>query len=206
PVTIYRPCSVVGDSGTGEVDRFDGPYALALWVSMSGGALPLPFLGEGGAPLNVVPVDFVIQAVWQLSRDPRALGRTLHLVDPNPMSTRRAYELVAEKLNRRVPRFRIPTGAANAVLRLPFWERVAGPQRVALRAVNHMAVYNCNNVLELLDGTGIRCPPLPSYLDALVAFVREVYRRPKEVGPEADAPPRVADPRSLPRRPRSHAQ
>ena len=59
-------------------------------------AMPLPLPGNGVAPLNVVPVDFVVQAVWHLSRDPRAVGLTFHLVDPNPMSARRVYEIIAE--------------------------------------------------------------------------------------------------------------
>ena len=34
--------------------------------------------------------------------------------------------------------------------------------------------------LEIVDGTGIRCPPIESYLDNLIEFVRAEYRRNKE--------------------------
>ena len=40
-------------------------------------------------PFNVVPVDYVVRAILHLSRDPRAVGRTFHLVDPNPTSARK---------------------------------------------------------------------------------------------------------------------
>jgi len=188
PVSIFRPCTVVGDSTTGEIDRFEGPYYLAILLVTSPLAMPLPLPGNGVAPLNVVPVDFVVQAVWQLSRDPRAVGRTFHLVDPNPMSARRVYEIIAERNNKKLPTFRLSARAADAVLRLPFLEKLARPQRAAISYVNHLAIYNSHNTLELLDGTGIRCPPLHTYLDKLVDYVRNYYRRQRELRSEVEDP------------------
>jgi hypothetical protein len=46
--------------------------------------------------------------------------------------------------------------------------------------VNHLALYNCHTALELLDGTGVRCPPLHSYLDKLVDYARAHYTRARE--------------------------
>ncbi|SEU33078.1 SDR family oxidoreductase [Stigmatella erecta] len=180
PTTIFRPCSVVGDSRTGEIDRFEGPYYLGVLLVTSPLVAPLPLPGNGVAPLNVVPVDYVVAAVWHISRDPRGVGRTFHLVDPNPMSARRVYERIAEKSNRKLPRFQLPARAADVVLRLPVLEKLARPQRAALSYVNHLVIYNTHNTLELLDGTGIRCPPLATYLDQLVAYVREQYRKRQE--------------------------
>jgi hypothetical protein len=158
--------------------------------------VPLPLPGNGVAPLNVVPVDFVVKAVWVLSRDPRAVGLTVHLVDPNPMSARRVYELIAERANKKLPRFNVSARAADMVLRLPGLEKLARPQRAAINYVNHLALYNCHAALELLDGTGVRCPPLASYLDKLVDFARDYYRRRKET--QANE---VDDPLDRPARP-----
>lgn len=180
PVTIYRPASVVGDSRTGEIDRFEGPYYLGILLVTSPLVVPLPLPGNGVAPLNVVPVDFVVSAVWAISRDPRAVGRTFHLVDPNPMSARRVYEVIAEKAHKKLPKFNLSARAADVMLRLPLVEKLARPQRAAINYVNHLAIYNCHNTLELLDGTGIRCPPLSAYLEQLVAYVREQYRQRRE--------------------------
>lgn len=188
PVTIYRPSSVIGDSRSGEIDKFEGPYYLAILLVTSPLSVPLPLPGNGVAPLNVVPVDFVVNAVWAISKDPRATGRTFHLVDPNPMSARRVYELIAHKANKRLPRFTLPSKAAETVLRLPWLEKLARPQRQAISYVNHLAIYNCHNTLELLDGTGIRCPPLESYLDTLVAYVRDYYRKRREQMAEVEDP------------------
>lgn len=188
PITIYRPSSVVGDSHTGEIDRFEGPYYLAILLVGSPLVVPLPLPGNGVAPLNVVPVDFVIKAIFALGHDPRAAGRTFHLVDPNPMSARRVYQLIAEKANKRLPKFTLSAKAADVMLRLPFLERLARPQRAAIGYVNHLAIFNSNNTLELLEGTGIQCPPLSTYLDALVGFVREFYRKRRDELAAAEDP------------------
>ncbi|XXF75540.1 SDR family oxidoreductase [Myxococcaceae bacterium GXIMD 01537] len=187
PITIYRPASVVGDSRTGEIDRFEGPYYLGILLVTSPLVVPLPLPGNGVAPLNVVPVDFVVSAVWAISRAASAVGRTFHLVDPNPMSARRVYEIIAERAHKKLPKFNLSARAADVMLRLPLLEKLARPQRAAISYVNHLAIYNCHNTLELLDGTGIRCPPLSSYLDQLVAYVREQYKKRRE-GSEVEDP------------------
>jgi len=179
-VVIYRPAIVVGDSKTGEIDRFDGPYYMGILLVTSPLSVPLPLPGNGVAPLNVVPVDFVTKAVVHIADDPRAAGRTVHLVDPNPMSSRRVYELIAEKANKKLPKLTVPHRAADVLLRLPGVEKLLRPQRAAIGYVNHLAIYNCRNTLELLDGTGIRCPPLTSYLDTLVGYVKQFYRERQE--------------------------
>ncbi len=197
PVSIYRPSIVVGDSKTGEIDRFDGPYYLGILLVTSPLRVPLPLPGNGVAPLNAVPVDFVVDAALHISEDERSLGRTFHLVDPNPMSARRVYELIAERSNVRMPRITFPARAAEAMMKLPVVEKLVRPQRAAVAYVNHLAIYNCHNTLELLDGTGVRCPPLITYLDKLVDYVRDYYRKRRDeltdVEDPLDGPAPAAD-------------
>jgi thioester reductase-like protein len=177
PATIYRPAIVVGDSRTGEIDRFEGPYYLAILLVTSPLAVPLPLPGDGGAPLNVVPVDFVVEAALAIARDPASVGRTVHVVDPAPHSARRVYEMIAERAHRRMPRVSLPHKVVDAVLSLPVLERFSRQQRAAIESVNQLAFYNPRNLLELLDGTGVRCPPITSYLDRLIDFVRDHFDR-----------------------------
>jgi hypothetical protein len=55
--------------------------------------------------------------------------------------------------------------------------------------VNQLAFYNPHNLLELLDGTGVRCPPITAYLDRLMAFVREHFEQRQAVARETDDDP-----------------
>jgi nucleoside-diphosphate-sugar epimerase len=146
--------------------------------------LPLPLPGNGVAPLNVVPVDFVVEATWSMATNAAARGKTVHLVDPNPMSARRVYELIAERANKKLPRFTLSARATDLFLRLPGVEKLARPQRAAISYVNHLALYNCHTALELLDGSGARCPPLNTYLDKLIDYALETWKAHKEGGPE----------------------
>ncbi len=180
PATIYRPSIVVGDSRTGEIDRFEGPYALAILLVASPVAVPLPLPGDAVAPLNVVPVDFVVDAAISISANPAGAGRTVHLVDPAPLSARRVYEMIAERAGKKLPPVSVPSRLFQAVLQLPLLERLSRTHRPAIEYVNHLAIYNCRNLLELLDGTGIQCPPITSDLDRLIEFVQATYARRRE--------------------------
>jgi thioester reductase-like protein len=180
PATIYRPSIVVGDSRTGEIDRFEGPYALAILLVASPLAVPLPLPGDAVAPLNVVPVNFVVEAALSMGANPAAAGKTVHVVDPSPLSARRVYELIAAHAGKKLPPVSVPARAFQALLQLPFLERLSRVHRPAIEYVNHLAIYNCRNQLELLDGTGIRCPPIASYLDRLIEFVQGTFARRRE--------------------------
>lgn len=197
PATIYRPSIVVGDSRTGEIDRFEGPYALAILLVASPLTVPLPLPGDAVAPLNVVPVDFVVDAAISIAENPAGAGRTVHLADPAPLSARRVYEMIAARAGKRLPPTSIPARVFQALL-LPVVERLSRFQGPAVEYVNHLAIYNCRTLLELLEGTGIQCPPIVSYLDRLIEFVQATYarRREQELEAEADDPldPRPAAP------------
>jgi thioester reductase-like protein len=177
PATIYRPSIVVGDSRTGEIDRFEGPYALAILLVASPLAVPLPLPADAVAPLNVVPVDFVVAASLAIAESPAAAGRTVHVVDPAPLSARRVYEMIAARAGKKLPPVSVPARLFEALLALPLVERLARGHRPAVAYVNQLAIYNCRNLLELLDGTGIHCPPITSYLDRLIEFVQATFAR-----------------------------
>lgn len=182
PVTVYRPSIIVGDSRTGEIDKFEGPYYFMVAIVGSPVELPLPLPGRGDAPLNLVPVDYVVEAAYRIGRDPRAVGRTFHLVDPNPLPARRVFELVAARAGKPPPRGVIPGGrllwevASRLLSRIPALERVLSMPRQAFEQFHHRAIYDASGTAELLEGTGIACPPLESYVDHLVAYIQRYYR------------------------------
>ena len=175
PVTIFRPGVIVGDSQTGEIDRFDGPYSLMVLIVQGPLDLGLPLPGRGVAPLHLVPIDFAVDAAYALSLDDRAAGMTFHLIDPNPFSARQVYDLVAERAQKRRPRGFIPSGLARAVMRTPGLERLARVPRTFLESFDHLVMYNCKNTMALLRGTGIVCPPFDAYVDNLIRYVREAH-------------------------------
>ncbi len=175
PITIFRPGIIVGDSKSGEIDKFDGPYYLMVLVATNSLQVHLPLPGRGTAPLPLVPIDYVIDAAYALSLDARAAGRTFHLTDPNPFSARRVYELVAERSQTKPPRGFIPKRLASTLLRAPGIEKLARAPLAFLESFDRQVFYNCRHALDLLAGTGIHCPSFDTYAERLVRYVREVH-------------------------------
>src|SRR3954470_3794990 len=89
PTTVLRPAIVVGDSQTGETEKFDGPYFILRTIAaMERFGRPVRQFGRSEATFNVVPVDYVVAAVTAAATAPETADETLHLVDPDPLSTR----------------------------------------------------------------------------------------------------------------------
>lgn len=177
PTTILRPSIIVGDSVTGEIDRFEGPYLLVLLMLNAPPELRLPMPGRGEIPLNLVPVDFVVDAGCHIASDPRSIGRTFHLVDPEPLTARRVFELIAEAAGRPLPRGFLPTNLATALLRAPGLDRFANVPRAFLEQLATEVVHDDRNTRELLTGTGISCPGFASYVGTMVQHVRHQQAR-----------------------------
>jgi long-chain acyl-CoA synthetase len=76
PATVHRPSIIVGDSRTGRASSFKvlywpmKIYARGRWRTI---------FGRRGCTVDVVPVDFVADAMLALMQRPEATGRTFHL-------------------------------------------------------------------------------------------------------------------------------
>jgi len=173
PIAVVRPSIVVGDSTSGEVDRFDGPYLLILLLLTAPAEVSLPLPGRGDELLHLVPADYVARAAHAIGRDSRSAGRTFHLVDPAPISVRKAFELFARAGGRRTPRGFIPAKVTKALLRTPGIDLFAKSPRAFLETLGTPVSYSSATTDTILAGTNIVCPPLESYVDKLVSFVQD---------------------------------
>ncbi len=197
PATVLRPATIVGDSRTGEIDRFEGPYLLVQLLLSAPSDLRIPLPGRGDVPLNLVPVDFVVDAGCAIARDPRSIGRTFHLVDPHPLTTRGVFERIAHEAGRPTPRGSVPTRMAAALLRAPGLDRLARAPRAFLEQLGTEVVYDARNTEELLMNTGLQCPPFETYVGPLVDAVRrQQAARRAQVASELEALPEQEDPLS----------
>jgi thioester reductase-like protein len=172
PTTVLRPSIIVGDSRTGEIDRIEGPYLLILLMLSSPVDLRVPLPGRGDVPLNLVPIDYVVDAGYAIAKDPRSIGRTFHVVDENPPTARRVFGLIAEATGRPGPVGSLPSQLATALLRTPGLERFSQIPRTFLEQLATDVIYDASNTRELLTGTNIVCPKPARYLTVMVDYVR----------------------------------
>jgi thioester reductase-like protein len=174
PVTIYRPAVVVGDSVTGATQKFDGPYVVVQWLLRQPAVAFLPVVGNPkDYRFNVVPRDFVIEAIDYLSALPESRGRVYQLADPAPLTVSETIDVIARASHRRV--IRIPLTRRLAKAAIDHFPGVYRLMRIPSAAVDyfvHPTTYDTTNSRQDLAGSGIAPPSLASYVETMVAFAR----------------------------------
>jgi nucleoside-diphosphate-sugar epimerase len=173
PITIARPTFVVGDSRTGAIDRFAGAYAaLRLLDRFDLAGLPPPMIGRGRARAPIVPLDYVAAALAHLAADPGAIGRTIHLADPDAPTVWAAIRTCAELLLGRAPVWGIAPALAACALRARPLRGLGVPPAI-VPYLNHPVTYGTARAHALLAPAGIVPPSFGEYAPALVAFYAE---------------------------------
>jgi thioester reductase-like protein len=174
PATIYRPSIVVGDSHTGETQKFDGPYFIMQWLLRQPHYAVLPLAGDPTMTrVNVVPRDFIIKAVEHLSALERSEGRTYQLADPHPLTVAEISATMAEATNRRLLMVPVPRGIAKlGIAYVPGAYRLLRIPAEAVDYFAHPTHYLTEHTQSDLAGSGISVPPFGDYVDRLVAFMR----------------------------------
>jgi thioester reductase-like protein len=174
PTTVYRPAIVVGDSKTGETAKFDGPYyALRVISRATRMHSPLPRFGRSGAPFNVVPVDFIIDAMTTAGGVPELAGSTLHLVEPEPVTAAELFDILAKEYAGRKTAYRLPPKLVAGSLRVPAVKQLfSGAPPQSIRYLNHPVHFDTRAARELLEPKGVRCPRLEEYVGPIVEFFK----------------------------------
>jgi thioester reductase-like protein len=173
PLTIHRPSVVCGDSLTGETAKYDGIYYLIQYLLKSPRLLSLVNIGNRRVRLNLVPVDFVVEAMARLTREERAIGVTLQLADPAPLTSGELFDAIAAAASGSASRLRIPAPLVRTSLSLPFSPKLSGLPRAAVPYFFLSQTYDTARSRELLQPLGVNCPPFPAYVNALVRFVAQ---------------------------------
>jgi thioester reductase-like protein len=183
PATIYRPAVVVGDSKTGDTQKYDGPYFAMRWLLKQPGIALMPVVGDTHRTrLNLVPRDFVIAAIDLLSGLPAALGKVYQLADPEPLTIAEVIDAIAQASGRMVVKLPLPVGLAKgAIDHVPGVYRLMQIPSASIDYFVHPTFYDTANTQADLGPLGLTVPPLRSYLPALVDFMKAH----PEVGSEA---------------------
>ena len=180
PWSVYRPALVVGDSHTGEMDKIDGPYYFFKLIQRMRQILPpwMPSIGLEGGRINIVPVDFVVDALNHISHHKRASGQCFHLVDPMGYRVGDVLDIFskaahAPKMNLFVNAALlgfIPKAVKKGLMALAPVRRVhravmqdLGLPEDMMNFVNYPTRFDCRETLAALKGSGIACPNLNDY-------------------------------------------
>ena len=175
PCVILRPSIIVGDSRTGVTSSFKmmywplKVYARKLWRTIP---------GFPDATLDIVPVDYVAQAVARLLFNDKAFGSTVHLCAGlrGSATIQQLARSAADYFHVDEPRYVDPR-LFFAVLRPLLYLTLWGRKRRVLRAGRAYRDYfsmrmqfDTTNAERLLDPSGLRPPPVMHYLNSLFDY------------------------------------
>lgn len=173
PATIYRPGIVVGDSSTGATQKYDGPYFLASFLRRQPPVAIVPAVGDADTvKVCLVPRDFVVSAMDELSVLPESIGRTYALTDPNPPSARELVDAFAAHLGKKVIWVPVPLGPVRALMsNVPGLERLLGIPAEGLDYFASLTTYSTTNTVRDLAQTDLRCPNFADYAGTLLDYM-----------------------------------
>jgi NAD(P)-dependent dehydrogenase (short-subunit alcohol dehydrogenase family) len=180
PWRIYRPGIVVGHSKTGEIDKIDGPYYFFKLIQKMRSLLPpwMPTVGIEGGRINIVPVDFIVDATDHIAHKKGLDGHCFHLTDPEPRRIGEILNLFARaahapqmtmRVNAKMFSF-IPPFILDSVMSLAPVRRIQkqvlqdlGIPKDMFKFVNYPTRFDTREAEKALKGSGIMVPRLDDY-------------------------------------------
>jgi thioester reductase-like protein len=176
PWTIARPSIVVGERETGWTASFNVLYAPLR--ALSAGAYPV-IPARRRAPLDVVPIDYVADAVVALAAHPDAVAGTFHLTAGEHASTiGEVGKMAVEGLDQDPPRLVPPRIYRRVVHPLVVRRVTPSTRRLLERSQVYFPYFAMRQHFDvarssaLLEPMGIAPSPLPEYFGRLLEFAR----------------------------------
>ena len=180
PWRVYRPAIVVGSSKTGEMDKIDGPYYFFTAIKMARHYLPgwFPLVGPELGYTNIVPVDFVADAMDYIAHQDGLDGQAFHLTSPKSQRSGEVMNTIAAAAHAPQMSVRIdskllkalPKGTIGMLMALPAAKGVRkailadfGIPDDVLGYIGLTAEFDTRDTERALAGSGISVPPLESY-------------------------------------------
>ncbi|WP_111658219.1 SDR family oxidoreductase [Isoalcanivorax indicus] len=186
PWRIYRPSMVVGHSRTGEIDKVDGPYYLFKLIQRLHDLLPpwIPLLGIEGGRFNIVPVDFVADAMDHLAHLPERDGECFHLTADKHYSLGQVVNLFASVADAPKMAVRLDNSLFRSIPGLSAFGKGVGnltPSKyllnqalesldipeATLKFLTYPTTYGNSTTKAALEGSDIEAPELESYAQVL---------------------------------------
>jgi thioester reductase-like protein len=181
PWRVYRPAIVIGNSKTGEMDKIDGPYYFFKLIQKLRHFVPewVPLAGPELGWTNIVPVDYVAEAMDHIAHQPDLDGQAFHLTDTrggmrsgevlNTFARAAHAPQMALRIDKKLTDA-LPKGVGSMLMQLPALKGVRRsilddlhiPEEV-VEFVGLTAQFDTRDTERALRGSGIELPELDSY-------------------------------------------
>jgi thioester reductase-like protein len=184
PWRVYRPAVVIGDSQTGEMDKIDGPYYFFKVIQRLRDLIPqwVPLAGPEIGDTNIVPVDYVADALEAIAHKDGLDGQAFHLAAPRMTASGDAMNAFARAAHAPQLAVRVdkrltdalPKGVFSLLMQLPALKDVRkslladlGIPDEVLTSGGFRCTFDTRDTERALEGTGIAVPELDSYSEVI---------------------------------------
>ncbi len=161
PVTVYRPGEVSGHSATGQCVPQHFIYAVLA------GSMQLRAFPKANSMVDLTPVDYVAQAINHLAFRQESLGKTFHIVNPNPIHIDHLLDWF-RSIGYRFDIKRLNAWRSQLMNDPAFTDNALYPYAAVLEDFHEVhlnfPVYDTRETLAALEGSGVECPPIDEQL------------------------------------------
>jgi thioester reductase-like protein len=186
PVSVVRTPQVLGASSTGPAARPSGLHRLLAHVASAPSEAALPLPPGSHRPVQVVPADFVAEALYAVS----ALGtrgHTYHFAEAAPPTLAEVLEQAARHFGKRFEHGFDARVLGRLLLKSPgFW--LSQQSSRALSEWAEGAQLQTRGGDRLLERAGLSVPPLLGYLDSVLRETDELVAQQLLDGKHASQP------------------
>ncbi|MFK8022192.1 MAG: SDR family oxidoreductase [Pseudomonadales bacterium] len=178
---IYRPGMVVGHSKTGQMDKIDGPYYFFDLINNISKVVPeaFPLLMTKAGTINIVPVDFVADAIDHLAHLPDQNNECFFITEPHGERVGDLIKtLLAVSGGGKIRSLEMPLVDAGSEIAGNILGKITPVRKLSERLVkrlgvpaevmayiNYPTLYDNEKTTKMLAEAGIVCPPFSEYAD-----------------------------------------
>lgn len=172
PIIVLRAGHLLDGAQQFGLEALSAPYLLAALLSSAPSEVALPLLPRADAPLALTPVDYLGKFGVFAARS-AGPGSAFHVLDPAQLPLRGFLSLVAERSGRKLEPGFNPSALTRALVGNPAARLLPQNLLRIFEVLTSSAEYSTENAAALVARGAPACPPLESYLDPLLAHVRE---------------------------------
>jgi thioester reductase-like protein len=175
PLVVLRPSQIVGDSRTGELEQPGFPYPWLVFVDRGPKELVVPVPHRPEAPVQIVPIDFVVRAAHVLGMRQSAYGKCYHLVDPRPPTLKEFLQMAALASGKRLAENFNPGAFTRGLVANQGLRLLSQGARGLLDLFAATPHFDATQADAALNLSGVQCPPVASYLKTLLERARSGF-------------------------------
>ena len=172
PLTIFRPSIIVGRSDSGAAGNCNTVY-WAIRNYLSG---QTKIYANAETPLDLIPVDYVVSAIYQLMENKQSCGKTILLAggDKTTVTLSEFAQHISSYLDSPLPELVDPAKLKRIKMLMSIAKLSKRHRRFIVQAQSYLPYFSQNprfdtsETEKLLQHTGISVPQLHEYIGNLL--------------------------------------